>query len=322
VKALALGLALALVSCTPAFRDCQPIEPARLAELPDRLSATGLFADMTSEALAPDVRPFTPRFPLWSDGATKRRWIYLPPLSQIDTSDPDAWNFPIGTKLWKEFTRDGVRVETRMLFKHGAEPDAWTPLAYVWTGDGDAHASPSGVVDARGTRHDVPSAASCVGCHGGTPSGILGFSAIQLPQQGAPGELGQDELRASNRFTSAVSATPLPGDATTRAALGYLHANCSHCHNQVRPHHDGPRCFDPDRSFSFMLRTDELATPAATATYRTAVGEVISAGDPDGSEVVDRIRSRDPRFGMPALGSEVVDDRGVELLIQWIRELR
>lgn len=310
---------LALASCAPEFRDCPAIEPTLLAELPDRLSATGLFADMATETLAPGVQPFTPRFPLWSDAATKRRWIYLP--APIDTSDPDAWNFPVGTKLWKEFTSDGVRVETRMLVKQGAEPDAWTPIAYVWT-DGDAVATPAGAVDARGTHHDVPSAASCVGCHGGTPSGILGFSAIQLPAHGAPGELGLAELRTANLITRDVPATEIPGDATTRAALGYLHANCSHCHNQVRPHRDGPRCFDPQRSFSFMLRTDELATPAATATYRTAIGEVISAGDPDGSEVVDRIRSRDSRFGMPALGSEVVDETGVALLIEWIHALR
>lgn len=305
---------VAMVSCAPPFRECPAIEPAQLAALPDRLSATGLFADLSTETLAPGVQPFTPQFPAWSDAATKRRWIYLPPGSQIDTSDPDAWNFPAGTKLWKEFTRDGMRVETRLLFKHGAEADEWTPLAYAWADDGDAHAAPAGVVDARGTHHDIPSATTCGGCHGGTPSGILGFSAIQLPAHGAPGEVGLDALRV----TRPVPATQVPGDPTTRAALGYLHANCSHCHNQVRPHREGPRCFDPERSFSFMLRTGELATPAATATYRTAIGDVISAGDPEGSEIIDRLRSR----SMPALGNEDVDEAGVEMLVAWIHSVR
>src|SRR4051812_24839823 len=83
--------------CQPAFRDCAPISPRVVAQVPDRLSATGLYRDPRSEALADGVRPFTPRFASWSDGATKRRWIYLPPRTQIDTRDPDAWNFPVGT---------------------------------------------------------------------------------------------------------------------------------------------------------------------------------------------------------------------------------
>jgi hypothetical protein len=32
--------------------------------------------------------------------------------------------------------------------------------------------------------------------------------------------------------------------------------------------------------------------------------------------------SRNPRFGMPALGSDVVDHAGVKLLRTWIAELR
>jgi hypothetical protein len=313
---------IAMMSCYPEFRDCAPVNPTQLAALPPNLSGTKLFVDLRTEALAEGVRPFTPRFTMWTDGATKRRWIYLPPSAQIDTSDPDAWNFPVGTKLWKEFTRDGVRVETRMLFKHGAEPGAWTPISYVWSDDGDGWATPDGVVNARGTTHDVPSAGSCHGCHGGTVSGVLGFSAIQLPRHGNTDEIGLDELVAAGRFSGPLPrSNELPGDAATQAALGYLHANCSHCHNQTRPQRSGPRCFDPERSFSFMLRTAELDQTAATATYRTAVGEVISAGNPDGSEILSRVQSRDPRFGMPALGTKLVDDEGVDILTTWVKEI-
>ena len=45
----------------------------------------------------------------------KRRWISLPPGSAIDASDPDAWAFPVGTRLWKEFSFGGQRVETRYM---------------------------------------------------------------------------------------------------------------------------------------------------------------------------------------------------------------
>jgi len=60
----------------------------------------------------------------------------------------------------------------------------------------------------------------------------------------------------------------------------------------------------------------------ATATYRTAVGEVIAAGNPDGSEVVRRVSRRDPDWpSMPPLGTEVVDEAGVASLRAWIEDL-
>ncbi|HEU5058019.1 MAG TPA: hypothetical protein VFU21_15920, partial [Kofleriaceae bacterium] len=224
-------------------------------------------------------------------------------------------------RIWKEFTRDGVRVETRLLLKHGPEPGAWTPLAYVWGDDGDAWAAPDGMSDAAGTPHDVPSASQCLGCHGGTRSGVLGFSAVQLPERGDGDSVGIADLSDDTRFTADVAAVEIPGDATTRAALGYLHANCSHCHNQRRPERTGPRCFDPEREFDFSLRIGELDTPASTATYRTAIGDVIEPGDPGDSEVISRVQSRDTWWGMPALGTEVVDAEGVRLLEEWIRSL-
>src|SRR5688572_8862272 len=74
--------------------------------LPDDLRATGL----------DPARPvdFAPEYPLWSDGTSKRRWLQLPAGTSIDASNPDAWEFPRGTKAWKEFSHAG-RVETRLI---------------------------------------------------------------------------------------------------------------------------------------------------------------------------------------------------------------
>ena len=137
---------LASPSCQP-YRLCDPVDDAAVGELPERLSATGLFAGQEAESLAPDVRSFRPRFELWSDGASKRRWIWLPPGTRIDSSDMDAWQFPVGTKLWKEFTRDAVRVETRLLERR---PSGWIGLAYLWQNEGrDATAAPFGAIAAQ-----------------------------------------------------------------------------------------------------------------------------------------------------------------------------
>lgn len=323
LRALAAVAALASVAsgcsgCAPGFRECDEVDPARLGALPARLSQTGLYADIEAGVLASGVRPFEPRFELWTDGATKRRWIWLPPSTKIDVSNPDAWRFPEGTKLWKEFTRDGVRVETRLLYKHGPRPGAWTPMAYVWK-ERDAWSAPHGANDVRGTPHDVPSAAECFGCHGGTRSGILGFSNVQLPRQASRHFIGLDDLESEARVEGGpIYPNELPGGAEARAALGYLHANCAHCHNRRRPSREGARCFDPQTSFDFTLRVDDLDALRETATYRTAVGTVVSPGDPLDSAVLLHVRSRDVWWGMPPLGTERVDHDGARTLERWI----
>src|SRR5688572_32452167 len=78
--------------------------------LPATLGETGLFEPGTLQVRATH-QPFTPAHALWTDGMDKRRWLYLPAGSSIDKSNPDAWEFPIGTRAWKEFSRPGGRVE-------------------------------------------------------------------------------------------------------------------------------------------------------------------------------------------------------------------
>lgn len=319
-RALLLLLSAALAGVACSNRVCEAPDAAILDAVPRLLAETGLYEDPAAERIADDVRPFAPQFELWSDGATKRRWVYLPPGTRIDASDMDDWQFPTGTKLWKEFTRDDVRVETRMLLKHGPAPADWVGMAYVWNEDQtEAVAEPEGVIDALDTGHDVPAAGECFGCHGGRTSRVLGFSAIQLAHDAEPGQLDLADLVAGDRLDpTPASALAVPGDATERAALGYLHANCGHCHNQRRPTDDGPRCFDPHKSLDFSLGVDRLGDVEDTPTYDTAVGHVVSRGRPDRSRLIAKV-SRRP--GMPALGSERVDRDGVALLRRWIAEM-
>jgi hypothetical protein len=118
---------------------------------------------MGMTAVAADARPYAPAFELWSDGATKRRWIRLPAGSRIDTADMDDWRFPVGAELWKEFSVGGRRVETRLLKRIAAGDDGWAGVAFVWRADQrDAIASVDGVPDALETTHDVPAARACM----------------------------------------------------------------------------------------------------------------------------------------------------------------
>ena len=186
-------LALLLSACAN-FDNCETIDTSAVDALPERLSEAGLYAEGDPGEIEASVLPYEVRFELWSDGASKQRWLRLPEGASIDTSRPEDWDFPAGTRLFKEFSRDGVRLETRMLER--LDDGRWGAVAYRWLPDGsDALALPEGEQDAGGTAHDVPDAASCVACHGGRQSFVLGFSAVQL--SGAPGLL--EELAADRQ---------------------------------------------------------------------------------------------------------------------------
>ena len=291
------------------------------------LSETGLYADLArSEELAEGVASYRPRFELWADGAEKRRFVWLPPGAAIETSDMDHWTFPVGTRFWKEFRRDGVRVETRLLEKT-AETE-WHMLAYVWSDDDtDARLAPRGASDARGTGHDVPSGVMCGECHHNVPDKVLGFDAVQLSH--SAGGLTLADLAREGRLTEEpVDLVVLPGDEVAQAALGYLHANCGNCHN--------PRSgIFPTVRQELRLEVGSLGSVEDTTVYRSTVGVPlqgvppsedtpalrIQPGRPEGSAVHHRMASRDSLVQMPPLSTEVPDGDGLEAVGAWIQAL-
>ncbi|NCN27852.1 hypothetical protein GW915_09780 [bacterium] len=144
-------------------------------QLPSKLSATCLYENIESKQLNSALEAYSPRYPLWSDGALKERWVYLPPGAQINTKDPNHWEFPVGTVFWKQFSLDGKRLETRVIKKVGdtREPFVagssvnWIYGSYAWNADeSEAILQQWEVERARGTAHTIPSKASCYSCHG------------------------------------------------------------------------------------------------------------------------------------------------------------
>src|ERR1041385_2506884 len=119
------------------------------AGAPETLQDTGLYSDFATLQVDNKHLAFSPQYPLWTDGATKRRWISLPAGHPIDASDPDAWNFPVGTRLGKEVSFAGRRVETRYMERR---PDGWLYAAYAWSADGREAQR----VSARGRRGAYP----------------------------------------------------------------------------------------------------------------------------------------------------------------------
>jgi hypothetical protein len=298
---------------------------ADVPALPQHLRDTGLYADESMSRVSPDALPFSPQYPLWSDGAAKRRWIHLPAGTTIDAANPDAWDFPRGTKLWKEFSH-GRRIETRYI-ERGMD-GAWRYASYVWSEDGkDAVLGPAvGIRDmpaptAPAARYSIPAQDDCRACHEGTTAPVLGFSALQLSSdlqtlvaRGLLRNLPAELLAHPPRIEAA--------SATERAALGYLHGNCGHCHND-----EGPLAV---LEMTLAQRVAATASPGAAlrslasvpSQFRMAGGDArIVPGRPDASVVALRMFSREPLQQMPPLGTSIVDAEAMSLISRWIESL-
>src|SRR5205823_3838257 len=79
-------------------------------EPPATLSATGAFSNLATLTPAVGIIPFDVNAPLWSDGASKKRWIALPnngsPYDASETitfATAGPWQFPAGTVFIKHF---------------------------------------------------------------------------------------------------------------------------------------------------------------------------------------------------------------------------
>lgn len=311
--------------------------------LPQHLRDTGLFVPGSTGTVSPENLAFAPQYPLWSDGAIKRRWLYMPPGTAIDASRPDAWEFPPGTRLWKEFGHERP-VETRFIER--LADGLWRYATYIWNADGsDAVLAPAGgiaalpVRDAPAGRYAIPAEADCRACHEGTAVPVLGVSLLQLSpdrdplaphaEPAAPDHVDLRGLVARGllrNLPADLLRNPPRVDAATpvaRAALGYLHGNCGHCHND----------FGPLASLELVLAQEFADGPASSAkVLHSTIGQSsrfrplnaggasqrIVAGTDGASVLALRMKSRNPLTQMPPLGTRIADDEGLALVGRWI----
>ncbi len=310
---------------------------------PALLTDTGLYTRASSNdpwTLAPWVQAFQPEYVLWSDGAEKERYIYLPRCEPVDTTDMDHWSFPVGTRIWKQFTRDGVRVETRFLQRFGSGVSDWMMASYQWAlpvssepldPEQSVLASSAGVANVNGTSHDIPAlAGGCQNCHGKLSERVLGFSAIQLSHSLSGLTFTQLADRGILSNAPVRGGYHPPGDASAQAALGYLHTNCGNCHNET-----GIATATPPATESMWLRLlVNQTTVAMTHAQATAINH--STGNPNfpmdrieptvpsSSSIVVRMQ-RNPSIGevlqMPPVGRELPDSTGIAAVSTWVNSL-
>lgn len=335
-RVLVLAFAASAFSCaskseevpaTPALPECPP--ESRTA--PNELRCTGLYSDWTKKTVAAEVASFKPGVELWSDGAEKQRWVLLPKGAKIDTTDVEEWQFPVGTKTWKEFRVNGRRVETRFYWKLSTTEWAWT--TYEWKKDEDrADRLDDGRPNAEGN-YSIPKVETCDQCHRGRKDKVLGIEAMAMSLPEAQG-LTLAKLKQDGVVGQDVNVAAIPEDSTgkARAALAYLHMNCG-----VACHANAPHSPAIKSGLFLRLNVADLNAGKPLGVAETAIGKPvlgnayfdfvsrgflrIKPGVAAESLLPELARIRNQSISMPPVGSLQPDDVGRKAVEDWINAL-
>ena len=165
---------------------------ALLTENCAKLSDYNLFTDATDPTSGPNSGgiPYDMSTPLFTDYATKYRFVFVPDGEAATYSDHEVMEFPVGTVLVKTFSMpedtanrgvNETNIETRLLV-HRA--DGWTAIPYYWDSATDASYIVTGKTIAVTITHDdndpetdnsltfdygVPQKNQCTNCHAVVP---------------------------------------------------------------------------------------------------------------------------------------------------------
>lgn len=192
--------------------------------LPHRLPASG-------------VTPYRIQTPLWSDGAEKLRFVYLPAGTKAKAQGVGLLDLPVGAALIKTFKLEGRLIETRVLL-HRA--DGWVALPYQWNREQtEARLALAGArlelatPQGQAISYAIPNKNQCKECHQQKDMVVpIGPKARNLSVSWLTSFHQAGELDAVPKVTSRV---PLWEDraklAAAPVARGWLDSNCAHCHN-------------------------------------------------------------------------------------------
>ena len=317
--------------------------PALGAEsLPERLSQTGLYADLATKQVAPDLLAFTPQYPLWSDGARKSRWISLPAGTSIDAAGSRRLGVsgrhpavegvrlraPRRNALHRAHRRRlglrhlslarrrerrcpgaevrrarGLRDRGRVLLRFAGA----NGLSRLPRGQRVAGARLLGAAAVGGAR---PGRAARRGCARATS--ISPSSSVRAGCKGLPAALVAFRRRSRRgRPRSAppsATSTATARTATTRAARSPT--STSRSRSGSAPERRGR----PAALATALERMARFQPSGAAPMARFAPGR------PEASLVLQRMSRRDPISQMPPLGAKVVDREAVALVERWIRD--
>jgi uncharacterized repeat protein (TIGR03806 family) len=276
------------------------------------------------------VVPYRLNTPLWSDGAEKLRFLYLPPGVKAVAQGEGLLQLPVGAALIKTFAfpENGKQrlIETRVLL-HRAE--GWVALPYRWNAEQtEARLALAGgrvqLTTPRGEAisYAIPNKNQCKECHALSGAVVpIGPKARNLAPDWLAAQTSSGRLDSVPSIERRVPVWENRAHApVAEVARGYLDANCAHCHN--------PRGSASNSGLDLRweqadpVKLGLLKRPVAAGRGSGNLEFDVLPGDPDHSIVAYRMASTEGGVAMPELGKATVDRDGLAAVRAWIAGLK
>lgn len=296
------------------------------AGFPATLDAYRFFADAALQQPSARVVPYRVQTPLWSDGAEKLRFVYVPPGQQARAGGAGLIDLPVGSALIKTFRLEGRLIETRVLLHR---PDGWLALPYQWNAAqtearlvlGGARlnlTTPQGAA----ISYAIPNKNQCKECHASAGQVIpIGPKARNLSAQWLDRWQRDGYLDAVPAIRRRVPAWEDRANVPLeQAARGYLDANCAHCHNPAGAASNSGLYLTWEETDPVRLGRGKR--PVAAGRGSGGLDFDVVPGKPDASILYHRMASLEGGVAMPELGRASRDEAGEALIRAWIAGMR
>ncbi|WP_298337182.1 SO2930 family diheme c-type cytochrome [uncultured Erythrobacter sp.] len=295
---------------------------------PRTLGEFGFFQDYGAREPSDFVHPYELNTPLFSDGAEKLRYIYVPEGAQMNADGEGLLKFPVGSAIIKTFAfgeGDEQRfIETRVLLHRS---DGWLALPYRWNeeqteaklalaGGRVPLTTPSG----EEISYRIPNKNQCKACHSVDGEVIpIGPKARNLSGEWLASMHKQGWL---DQVAEGADTLPLwsdPSASTDARARAYLDLNCAHCHRPGGGASNSGLDLSWEQQDAFAIGINKPPVAAGRGAGGLLVS--IEPGKPEKSILVHRMNSNEPGVAMPELGRSTVDKEAVTLIRDWIAQM-
>ena len=303
-------------------------DAAILEGMPRALSEFRFFTDLRGQT-GEQLLAYELNTPLYSDGADKLRFIYLPEGEMMEPAGDRLLWFPVGSAIIKTFAfgdgDDRRLIETRVLLRRA---DGWLALPYKWNAEQtDAKLALAGArmpitrPDGTEISYRVPNKNQCKTCHSKDGEVIpIGPKARNLDHDWMRSIVRSGHLAALPRASNQLPLWANRDSAdVAKLARAYLDVNCAHCHQPGGGASNSglDLRWEQDDPHAIGIRKPPVAAGRGSGGRTVSV----KPGDPDASILLYRMDSAEPGIAMPELGKGTIDPDGVAVVRKWIAEM-